>query len=232
MVPSQSMREDRDMPVSVAITALNGTKEKAVELSDIAFGATFNEPLVHQVVIAHQAGERCGTRAQKNRASVRGGSGKPWRQKGTGRARSGTIRSPIFRGGGRAFPASTRDFSHKVNRKMYRAAMRAILSELNRQSRLVLIDDLVVDPPKTRVLANFLAEIDAEKSLIVLAEMNSQVALSARNLQSVSVCTSREVNPLNLLLHEKVVMTSEAVKMIDRNLQDKQGESSRSVSES
>lgn len=212
------------MSVSVSITALNGGEEKAVELSDIAFDAAFNEPLVHQVVTAYQAGGRSGTRAQKNRSEVRGGSGKPWRQKGTGRARAGTIRSPIFKGGGRAFPASTRDFSHKVNRKMYRAAMRAILSELNRQSRLVLIDDLVVDPPKTRVLAGILGKIGAEKSLVVLAEENPQVALSARNLQSVSVCTSLEVNPLNLLLHEKVVMTSEAARMIDQRLQDNQGE--------
>ena len=145
------------MTIQVKVNPVSGSAAANVDLSDQAFGAEFNEALIHQVVTAYQAGGRSGTRAQKNRAAVSGGGAKPWRQKGTGRARAGTIRSPIFTGGGRAFPASTQDFSQKVNRKMYRAAMRSILSELNRQDRLVVVDQISMDAPKTSALVETLA---------------------------------------------------------------------------
>ena len=207
------------MSIEVKVNPLCGSKASKVDLSDAAFGADFNEALIHQVVTAYQAGGRSGTRAQKNRAAVRGGGAKPWRQKGTGRARAGTIRSPIFTGGGRAFPASTQDFSQKVNRKMYRAAMRSILSELNRQERLVVVDDFAMDAPKTRSLINSLNKLGAHQALVVLGEENANVALSARNLEAVDVCTSSEVDPVSLVRFEKVVMTAAAAKSIDAALQ-------------
>ncbi len=213
------------MKLEVRSVVGNGSAEapgSAVELSEANFGAGFNESLVHQVVVAYRAGGRSGTRAQKNRAAVRGGSGKPWRQKGTGRARAGTIRSPIFAGGGRAFPLSTRDFSHKVNRKMYRAAMRSILSELNRQERLIVVDSIGMDAPKTASLARVLKGLDAERALVVLADSDRNVELSARNLHSVSVCTSRSIDPVSLINHRKVVITADAARCIDAALSGKQ----------
>ncbi len=207
------------MSVQLNVNSLAGGKAGKVDLSDNTFGADFNEALIHQVVIAYQAGGRSGTRAQKNRSAVRGGGAKPWRQKGTGRARAGTIRSPIFTGGGRAFPASTQNFSQKVNRKMYRSAMRSILSELNRQERLVVVDDLSMDVPKTKNLVETLSKLDAMQSLLVLSESNESIVLSARNLKSISVCSSAEINPVDLIRFEKVVMTEAAVKSIDEALQ-------------
>ena len=189
-----------------------------VELSEGNFGVDFNESLVHQVVVAYQAGGRSGTRAQKNRAAVSGGGAKPWKQKGTGRARAGTIRSPIFTGGGRAFPLSTRDFSQKVNKKMYRAAMRSILSELNRQERLVVVDSMSMDSPKTGSLVRMLKGLNADQALIVLTDDNQNVELSARNLQSVSVCNSRSIDPVSLISHPKVVITADAARSIDETL--------------
>ncbi len=207
------------MGIQLQVSALGGGKSGKVDLSDTTFGADFNENLVHQVVVAYQAGGRSGTRAQKNRAAVSGGGAKPWRQKGTGRARAGTIRSPLFTGGGRAFPASTRDFSQKVNRKMYRAAMRSILSELARQERLVVVDNLTMDAPKTKTLAETLGKLDASRSLLVTDGENTNVELSARNLGSVSVCSNTEINPVDLIRFDKVVMTEAAVKSIDEALQ-------------
>ena len=207
------------MTIQLKVNPMSGGSSSEVELSDGNFGAAFNEPLIHQVVVAYQAGGRSGTRAQKNRAAVSGGGAKPWRQKGTGRARAGTIRSPIFTGGGRAFPASTQDFSQKVNRKMYRAAMRSILSELNRQERLIIVDDLVMEQPKTGSLVDMLGKLDASQALLVLAEENQNVELSARNVQSVSVCTSRDIDPVSLVRHDKVVLTAQAAKNIDEALQ-------------
>ncbi len=207
------------MNMQLKITTSNGDDAGTLDVSKTNFEVDFNEALIHQVVIAYQAGTRSGTRAQKNRAAVRGGGAKPWRQKGTGRARAGTIRSPIFRGGGRAFPALTQDFSQKVNRKMYRAAMRSILSELHRQSRLVIVDDLMMEAPKTQQLARTLQGLGAPEALLVLAAKNQNVALSARNLQTVSVCSSGEINPVQLISHEKVIVTAEAAKQIDEALQ-------------
>lgn len=205
------------MSVQLSISKSGGGQSGTIDLSD-AFGADYNEALIHQVVTAYQAGGRSGTRAQKNRSAVAGGGAKPWRQKGTGRARAGTISSPIFRGGGRAFPSSTQNFSHKINRKMYRAAMRSILSELIRLERLVVVDDWAMDKPATKSLAQNLASMDAEKSLIVLAEDNANIELSARNLKWVSVCNSSEIDPVSLLSHEKVLVTVEAARKIDEAL--------------
>ncbi len=207
------------MAIQLKINSVSGEEAGKVDLSDGNFGADFNEPLVHQVVVAYQAGRRKGTRAQKNRAAVRGGGAKPWRQKGTGRARAGTLSSPIFTGGGRAFPASTQNFSQKVNKKMYRAAMRSIFSELARQDRLIVVDELVMEQPKTRALVSTLNQLDAQKALIILAEDSPGVTLSARNLGTVSVCNCREVNPVRLIRHEKVLMTADAAKSIDEALQ-------------
>ncbi len=210
------------MPINLPVTPVIKDAESSpdmISVSDTAFGVAFNESLVHQVVVAYQAGGRQGTRAQKNRSAVRGGGSKPWRQKGSGRARAGTIRSPLFRGGGRAFPASTRDFSQKVNRKMYRAAMRSILSELHRQERLIVVQALSMSEPKTRVLSEILKPIDALRCLIVLPEADRNIDLSSRNLPEVSVSTSQSLNPVSLISHEKVIMTAEAIKAVDRALQ-------------
>ena len=207
------------MTIELQVSAISGSETGKVDLSDAAFGARFNEPLIHQVVIAYQAGGRQGTRAQKNRAAVRGGGAKPQKQKGSGSSRKGTIRSPIFRGGGRIFPASTKDFSQKVNKKMYRAAMCSILSELTRQERLVVIDDLVLESPKTRTLVETLHRLNADRALIVLSENNGNIALSARNLQTVSVRTCHNVDPVSLIRHDKVVMTVAAAKHLDQVLQ-------------
>ncbi len=193
--------------------------DRGLEVSDSAFGAEYNEPLIHQVVVAYQAGGRAGTRAQKNRAAVRGGSSKPWRQKGTGRARAGTIRSPLWRGGGRVFPATTRDFSQKVNRKMYRSAMRSIFSELVRQERLVICDELGVDAPKTKTLVDKLRLLGAENSLIVTDTEDTNLELSARNLPSVAVCPVTSVDPVLLMAFDRVVMTSAAAKHVEGWLQ-------------
>ena len=209
-------------PVAESDSAESGLSE--VELSEGNFGVDFNESLVHQVVVAYQAGGRSGTRAQKNRAAVSGGGAKPWKQKGTGRARAGTIRSPIFTGGGRAFPLSTRDFSQKVNKKMYRAAMRSILSELNRQERLVVVDSMSMDTPKTGSLVRMLKGLNADQALIVLSDDNQNVELSARNLQSVSVCNSRSIDPVSLISHPKVVITADAARSVDETLTGKRNE--------
>lgn len=205
------------MSVQLTINKSGGGESGSLDLSD-AFSAEYNEALIHQVVVAYQAGGRAGTSAQKNRAAVAGGGAKPWRQKGTGRARAGTVSSPIFRGGGRTFPATTRDYSQKVNRKMYRAAMRSILSELNRLDRLVVIDELTMDTPKTKALVDTLAGLGASRSLVVTADDNDNIALSARNLHSVGVCNSREIDPVSLLSFDKVVVTVDAARIIDEAL--------------
>ncbi|MDZ7843172.1 MAG: 50S ribosomal protein L4 [Gammaproteobacteria bacterium] len=207
------------MTVELAVLKSDGKPASSLEVSDAAFGADFNEPLIHQVVTAYLAGARSGTRAQKNRAAVRGGGTKPWRQKGTGRARSGTIRSPIWRGGGKVFPASTRDFGQKVNRKMFRAGLRSIFSEMARQGRVTVCDDVLVSEPRTKGLAALLKSLEAGNSVIVTHVYEQNLWLAARNLHRVNVCEAREVDPVVLVGHEKVVMTSEAVKQIEEWLQ-------------
>lgn len=187
----------------------------SLDVADSTFDAAFNEALVHQVVTAHRAYTHRGTKAQKTRSQVRGGGTKPWRQKGTGRARAGTIRSPIWVGGGRAFAASPRSHEQKLNRKMYRAAMRSILSELVRQDRLVVVDDLRCDTPKTRDLVGKLDTMGLKDVLIVVAEYDENTCLAARNLPGVDILDLREINPLSLVRHPTVVATAAAVKGLE-----------------
>ena len=189
-----------------------------VDVADSAFGADFNEPLVHQVVTAFMAGTRAGTKAQKNRAAVRGGGTKPWRQKGTGRARAGTIRSPIWVGGGRAFAAKPRDYSQKVNKKMYRAALRSVFSELVRQDRLVITDGIEMQAPKTRELVGMLKKLGLDSVLIVNEAFDEKVFLSARNLPNVGICDVGSVDPVALMRFEKVLITMPALKLIEERL--------------
>ncbi len=190
----------------------------SVEVADSAFGAEFNEALVHQVVTAYLAGGRAGTKAQKNRAQVRGGGAKPWRQKGTGRARAGSIRSPIWVGGGRAFAARPRNHAQKVNRKMYRGALKSVLSELVRQDRLVVTESLTLEAPKTRELADKLKALGLDNVLIVNEAFDENVFLSARNLPNVGICDVAAVDPVVLLRFEKVLITLPALKLIEERL--------------
>ncbi|HAZ98757.1 MAG TPA: 50S ribosomal protein L4, partial [Halomonas sp.] len=178
----------------------------------------FNEALVHQVVTAYLAGGRQGTRAQKNRSDVRGGGKKPWRQKGTGRARAGTIRSPLWRSGGVTFAARPQDYTQKVNRKMYRAAMRSILSELVRQERLVAVEEFSVEAPKTKQVAAKLKELNLEKVLIVTEEVDETLYLAARNLPHVDVVDVAAADPVSLVAFDKVLVTVSALRKFEEKL--------------
>lgn len=190
----------------------------SVDVAEAAFGAAFNEPLVHQVVTAYLAGARAGTKAQKNRAAVRGGGTKPWRQKGTGRARAGTIRSPIWVGGGRTFAASPRDYSQKVNKKMYRAALRSVMSELVRQERLVVVESLAIEAPKTKLLAGKLRELGLADVLVLNEAFDENLFLAARNLPNVGICDAASIDPVVLMRFEKVLITLPALKLIEERL--------------
>ena len=190
----------------------------SLEVSEKAFGREFNEALVHQVVVAYMAAGRAGTKRQKSRAEVRGGGIKPWNQKGGGRARAGSIRSPIWVGGGRAFAARPRDYEQKVNRKMYRGALRAMLSELARLERLVVIDSLEIEAPKTRLLAAKLKELKLENVLILVEAWDEKLELASRNLLGVSVLPVSAVDPRSLLAHEHVLATVGAVRMLEEKL--------------
>ncbi len=189
-----------------------------VDVAEATFGAEFNAPLVHQVVTAFLAGGRAGTKAQKNRAAVRGGGTKPWNQKGTGRARAGTIRSPIWVGGGRTFAASPRDFSQKVNKKMYRAALRSVFSELVRQDRLVVTESIKMQAPKTKELATMLKKLDLSNVLIVNEAFDEKIFLSARNLPNVGICDASSIDPVVLMRFEKVLISLPALKLIEERL--------------
>jgi large subunit ribosomal protein L4 len=193
---------------------LHNSKEK-ITVSDAIFAADYKQSLVHQLVTAYMAAGRAGTKAQKNRAAVSGGGAKPWRQKGTGRARAGTIRSPIFRSGGVTFAAQPRDYSQKVNRKMYRSGIRSILSELARNDRLVVVEDITVDAAKTKQLLGKLADLGVSKTLIVTETGDEKLYLSARNLPNVEVSDVAGVNPVNLVRYEHVVVTVGAVRAIE-----------------
>jgi large subunit ribosomal protein L4 len=194
------------------------TNDGSVEISDAAFGREFNEALVHQVVVAYLAGGRQGTRAQKTRSDVNGGGRKPWRQKGTGRARSGTIRSPIWRGGGVTFAARPQDHSEKVNRKMYRGALRCILSELIRQDRLVACESFSVDEPRTKKLLEALKKLNLDDVLIVSDAVDENLYLASRNLKKVDVRDVQGVDPVSLLSHERVLITVGALKSLEEAL--------------
>ena len=199
-------------------TASGNASKKTVEVSEEAFNKDFNEALVHQVVTAYLAGGRAGTKAQKNRSAVSGGGAKPWRQKGTGRARSGTIRSPIWRSGGTTFAATNRDFSQKVNRKMYRAAMASIVSELVRQERLIVLTDFSMEGPKTKELAEKLKTLDAQNALIVTQDFEQNIYLSSRNLINIEYADAQHINPVNMVRYEKVIITADAVKKVEEML--------------
>ena len=190
----------------------------ALEVSEATFGRDFNEALVHQVVVAYAAGARQGSRKQKTRSEMSGGGRKPWKQKGTGRARAGTIRSPIWRSGGVTFAARPQDHSQKVNRKMYRAALQSIFSELVRQDRLIVVEKFAVETPKTKELVAKLKELDLKDVLIVTEEVEENLFLAARNLYKVDVRDVAGIDPVSLVGFDKIVVTAAAVKQIEEML--------------
>lgn len=204
--------------MELSIVKSDNSSAGTLSVSDATFARDYNEDLVHQVVTSYLAGARQGTKAQKNRSAVSGGGKKPWRQKGTGRARAGTIRSPLWRSGGVTFAAVPRDHSVKVNRKMYRAALKTIVSELARQDRLVVVETLDVDAPKTRLLVGQLNAFGVGSALLVTDEVSENLYLAARNLQGVDVRDVNGVDPVSLLSHDKVLMTVDAVKKIEEML--------------
>lgn len=200
------------------IAIRNHTGASSVQVSDAVFGAEFKPGLVHQVVTAYMAGARAGTKAQKNRSAVSGGGAKPWRQKGTGRARAGTSRSPIWRSGGVTFAASPRDYSQKVNRKMYRGAVRSILSELVRAERLIVVPELVVSAPKTKELLAVLQLHDLSDVLILTDGVDVNLFLAARNLPKVDVMSAQEVDPVSMIAFGSVLATEAALKKLEERL--------------
>jgi large subunit ribosomal protein L4 len=197
---------------------LNVQGGSSIQVSDVVFGADYKESLVHQVVVAYMSAARAGTKAQRNRAAVSGGGAKPFRQKGTGRARQGTIRSPIARSGGVTFAAQPRNHEQKVNRKMYRGALRSILSELVRQDRLIVVDSFSVDSPKTKALVKKLSEMDASDALIITEEFDENLLLASRNLYHVDARALSELDPVSLIGFNKVVITAQAVKALEEKL--------------
>jgi len=196
----------------------NAKPGSEIQLSDAAFDRAYNETLIHQVVTAYQAAGRAGTKAQKSRAEVRGGGKKPWSQKGTGQARAGSIRSPIWVGGGRAFAARPRDFTQKVNRKMYRAAMQSMVSELARTDRLLAVESIELAAPRTKLLISKLAEYGLTRALILVEAYEEKLFLAARNIPYVEVMPVASLDPLSLIKHDKVVATVGALKLLDQRL--------------
>jgi large subunit ribosomal protein L4 len=196
----------------------NGAAASEIEFSDAAFGRAYNEALVHQVVTAYMAGGRAGTKRQKSRAEVRGGGKKPWSQKGTGQARAGSIRSPLWVGGGRTFAARPRDFSQKVNRKMYRAAMQSMVSELIRQDRLVAVESLELKEPRTKLLIAKLKEFGLTRALILVEAFEEKLFLAARNVPYVDVMAVASLDPVSLVRHDKVLATVGARKLLEQRL--------------
>jgi len=196
----------------------NDSAAAGLQVSDQVFGAEYKPGLIHQVVTAYMAGARAGTKAQKNRSAVAGGSGKPYRQKGTGRARAGTTRSPIWRGGGVTFAARPRDYTRKVNRKMYRGAVRSILSELVRQDRLLVLPELRLTAPKTKELVRKLEELGVTDVLLVTEGFDEHLFLAARNLALVDVMTVQEVDPVSMIAFDKLVLTESAIRKLEERL--------------
>jgi large subunit ribosomal protein L4 len=192
--------------------------EASVQVSDSVFGAEYKPALIHQVVTAYLAGARAGTKAQKNRSAVSGGGAKPYRQKGTGRARAGTSRSPLWRGGGKVFAAQPRDFAQKVNRKMYRGAVRSILSELARQGRMTVVPELTLEAPKTAQLVGRLEELGLSDVLILVEDLDENLFLAARNLPGVDVLTAGEVDPVSLIAFETLLATEGAIRKLEERL--------------
>jgi large subunit ribosomal protein L4 len=200
--------------MNLNLTGANGS----VEVSDLAFGKEFNEALVHQVVTAYMAAGRQGTKAQKNRSAVSGGGAKPFRQKGTGRARAGTSRSPLWRAGGVTFAAQPRNYAQKVNKKMYRAAMRCILSELVRQERLVVVEDFQLEAPKTKQFVAKLEDLKLNNALLITENVEQNLYLAARNVPHVDVRDAAGIDPVSLVGFEKVLVTVPALKKIEEVL--------------
>jgi large subunit ribosomal protein L4 len=200
------------------IAIRNHTGASSVQVSDAVFGVEYKPGLVHQVVTAYMAGARSGTKAQKNRAAVSGGGAKPWRQKGTGRARAGTSRSPLWRSGGVTFAAQPRDYSQKVNRKMYRGAVRSILSELVRTERLVVVSELALEEAKTKALIALLKSHDLTDALILTDGFDDRLYLAARNLPKVDVLSAQEVDPVSLIAFETILATEAAIKKLEERL--------------
>jgi large subunit ribosomal protein L4 len=202
--------------VEIQLTTATGkASKKTLELADSAFTRDFNEALVHQVVTAYLAAGRSGTRAQKTRSDVRGGGAKPWRQKGTGRARAGTSRSPLWRSGGVTFAARPQSYKQKVNKKMYRIAISSILSELVRQERLIVVEALKLDTHKTKDFKQRLDALGLQDVLVVTDAEDKNLSLASRNLHLVDVCTSAQINPVDLMRNQKVLMTADAVKAVE-----------------
>jgi large subunit ribosomal protein L4 len=205
--------------MTLQIPALNDSDSSgSFEVAEAIFGQSFNETLVHQLVVRHLAGARAGTKAQKTRSDVSGGGAKPWRQKGTGRARSGTTRSPVWRTGGVAFAARPRNYEQKLNKKMFRVGVRSILSELLRQDRLVVSNDILPTSPKTKVFNNFLKEINAKRILIVVENVDINLALASRNIPYVEVIEALNLSPVLLVAADKVIATPGALKIIEGRL--------------
>ena len=207
----------RQFKMQHTLMSQNG-ETQSIELADTVFACSFNEPLVHQVFCAYAAGDRQGTHAQKTRAEVSGGGKKPWKQKGTGRARAGSIRSPLWRGGGATFAVKPRDYTQKVNRKMYRGAMRSVFSGLIQEERLVIIDQITLDTSKTKILIDKLSALNAKKAMIIVDEIDKNLSLAARNVPCVKLCLSQEIDLRDLIKYPKTVITSAAVKRIENNL--------------
>jgi large subunit ribosomal protein L4 len=196
-----------------------GAQPQDVQVSDVTFAREYNESLVHQVIVAYMAAGRAGTKAQKTKAEVRGGGIKPWRQKGTGQARAGSIRSPIWVGGGRAFAAKPRDFAQKVNRKMYRAALQTMLSQLAREERLQVVNGIELEAPKTKLLVQKLKDLNLGESVLVLVEaFDEKLELASRNLPYVDVLPVSAVDPLSLTRHDQVLATVGAVRQLEERL--------------
>ncbi len=196
---------------------LHNSKE-TIAVSDAVFGLEYKESLIHQLVTAYMAAARSGTKAQKNRSAVSGGGAKPWNQKGTGRARAGTSRSPLWRSGGTTFAAQPRDYTQKLNKKMYRAGMRSILSELNRQQRLLVVDDITVDAPKTKQMAVKLEELGVAKTLFITETGDEKLYLAARNLAYVEITDAAGMNRLSLVRYDHVVATARAIRAMEEQL--------------
>lgn len=205
------------MDLQIPITK-NSNVDTALPVSAVVFGQEFNEPLVHQLLVAYLAAARSGTKAQKSRAQVSGGGTKPWKQKGSGRARAGTTRSPLWRTGGVTFAATNRSYKQKINKKMYRGAMRSILSELLRQDRLVVNDDIFPTSPKTKLLTAKIQDYQQDRVLIITDSVNPDLFLAARNLPDVEVCVSHSISPVALINSDKVIVTSSAIKLIEERL--------------
>lgn len=192
-----------------------GQSSQTVQVSDVVFGREYNEPLIHQLVVAYQANARQGTRAQKGRADIRASTRKPWKQKGTGRARAGMVSSPLWRGGGKIFPnLPEENFTQKLNKKMYRAGVCAILSQLSREGRLVVVESLVLESPKTKLLSDKVKALGFESVLVIVEEFNENLYLASRNLPNVAVVEPRYADPLSLIHFKKIVVTRAAVEKL------------------